>query len=115
MTRSFRPRKHRRPGAPKPDTEAVLREARRNALARQQGWDSLAGKLVVTAGLGEMGGAQPLAITMNGGVGLLVADVRLRRLGVLSAAGVVLFGVGSFVLYAGVADPIRISPWRPGL
>ena len=49
-----------------------------------------------------------------GGVGLLVADVRLRRLGVLSAAGVVLFGVGSFVLYAGVADPIRISPWLLG-
>jgi urocanate hydratase len=42
------------------------------ALARQQGWDGLKGKFVVTAGLGEMGGAQPLAVTMNGGVGLLV-------------------------------------------
>ena len=42
------------------------------ALAREHGWGSLAGKLVVTAGLGEMGGAQALAITMNGGVGLLV-------------------------------------------
>jgi urocanate hydratase len=42
------------------------------ALARQNGWDGLKGKLVVTAGLGEMGGAQPLSITMNGGVGLLV-------------------------------------------
>ncbi len=42
------------------------------ALARKHGWGSLAGKLVVTAGLGEMGGAQALAITMNGGVGLLV-------------------------------------------
>src|SRR5215831_1875359 len=29
---------------------------------------SLAGRLVLTAGLGGMGGAQPLAITMNGGV-----------------------------------------------
>src|SRR5262249_22504054 len=29
---------------------------------------SLAGRLVVTAGLGGMGGAQPLAVTMNGGV-----------------------------------------------
>ena len=29
---------------------------------------SLAGRLVVTAGLGGMGGAQPLAATMNGGV-----------------------------------------------
>jgi urocanate hydratase len=43
------------------------------SLARQHGWDSLKGKFVLTAGLGEMGGAQPLAITMNGGVGLLAA------------------------------------------
>ena len=42
------------------------------ALARQQGWGSLKGRLVVSAGLGEMGGAQPLAITMNEGVGLVV-------------------------------------------
>jgi len=42
------------------------------ALARKMGWPSLRGKLVVTAGLGEMGGAQPLSITMNEGVGLLV-------------------------------------------
>jgi urocanate hydratase len=33
---------------------------------------SLAGRLVVTAGLGGMGGAQPLAATMNGGVMLAV-------------------------------------------
>lgn len=33
---------------------------------------SLKGKLVLTAGLGEMGGAQPLAITMNDGVALVV-------------------------------------------
>jgi urocanate hydratase len=48
------------------------------ALARQQGWGSLRGKLVVTAGLGEMGGAQPLAITMNEGVGLIVEVDRWR-------------------------------------
>jgi urocanate hydratase len=42
------------------------------ALAKQKGWNSLAGKFVLTAGLGGMGGAQPLAITMNGGVGLCV-------------------------------------------
>ncbi|HPH97495.1 MAG TPA: urocanate hydratase [Anaerolineaceae bacterium] len=42
------------------------------ALAQQRGWPSLAGKFVLTAGLGGMGGAQPLAITMNGGVGLVV-------------------------------------------
>ena len=33
---------------------------------------SLAGRLVLTAGLGGMGGAQPLAVTMNGGVCLAV-------------------------------------------
>jgi len=38
------------------------------SLARQKGWGSLKGKLVLTAGLGEMGGAQPLAVTMNEGV-----------------------------------------------
>ncbi len=42
------------------------------SLARQHGWGSLAGKFVLTAGLGEMGGAQAQAITFNGGVGLLV-------------------------------------------
>jgi urocanate hydratase len=42
------------------------------SLARQQGWGSLRGKLVLTAGLGEMGGAQPLAVTMNEGVALVV-------------------------------------------
>lgn len=42
------------------------------SLARQRGWGSLKGKFVLTAGLGGMGGAQPLAITMNGGVGLVV-------------------------------------------
>ncbi len=42
------------------------------SLARQHGWDSLKGRFVLTAGLGGMGGAQPLAITMNGGVGLIV-------------------------------------------
>ena len=42
------------------------------ALATQKGWPSLKGKFVLTAGLGGMGGAQPLAITMNEGVGLVV-------------------------------------------
>ncbi|MCE1252133.1 MAG: urocanate hydratase [Anaerolineae bacterium] len=42
------------------------------SLAHQHGWPSLSGKFVLTAGLGGMGGAQPLAITMNEGVGLVV-------------------------------------------
>src|SRR5512136_2868710 len=42
------------------------------ALAAKKGWPSLKGRFVLTAGLGGMGGAQPLAITMNEGVGLVV-------------------------------------------
>ncbi|MBT3391664.1 MAG: urocanate hydratase [Chloroflexi bacterium] len=42
------------------------------ALARQRGWESLKGKFVLTAGLGGMGGAQPLSVTMNEGVCLCV-------------------------------------------
>jgi urocanate hydratase len=41
-------------------------------LARQHFGGSLSGRLVVTAGLGGMGGAQPLAVTMNGGVALVI-------------------------------------------
>jgi len=49
------------------------------ALARQRGWDGgLAGRIVLTAGLGGMGGAQPLAVTMNGGVALVVEVDRAR-------------------------------------
>lgn len=40
--------------------------------ANQHAGGSLAGKLVLTAGLGGMGGAQPLAVTMNGGVVIAV-------------------------------------------
>jgi len=42
------------------------------SLAVQKGWPSLRGKFVLTAGLGGMGGAQPLAVTMNEGVALVV-------------------------------------------
>src|SRR5574340_48198 len=48
------------------------------ALARLKGWNSLKSKFVLTAGLGGMGGAQPLAITMNEGVGLIVEVDRDR-------------------------------------
>jgi len=48
------------------------------SLARLNGWPSLKGKLVVSAGLGEMGGAQPLAVTMNEGVALIVEVDRAR-------------------------------------
>lgn len=42
------------------------------AAAQQAGWEDLTGRFVLTGGCGGMGGAQPLAITMNGGVGLVV-------------------------------------------
>jgi len=42
------------------------------AVAAAKGWPSLAGRIVLTAGLGGMGAAQPLAVTMNGGVALCV-------------------------------------------
>ena len=49
--------------------------------ARQHFGGSLAGRLVVTAGLGGMGGAQPLAATMNGAafLGIDVDPVRIER------------------------------------
>jgi urocanate hydratase len=51
------------------------------AVAAKRFGGSLAGTLTVTAGCGGMGGAQPLAVTMNGGVCLIIdADpARLRR------------------------------------
>ncbi len=42
------------------------------AVARKRFGGTLAGTLTLTAGLGGMGGAQPLAVTMNGGVALCV-------------------------------------------
>ncbi len=42
------------------------------AIAAARFGGSLAGRIVLTAGLGGMGGAQPLAVTMNGGVAICV-------------------------------------------
>ena len=47
--------------------------------ARRHFGGTLAGRLTVTAGLGGMGGAQPLAVTMNGGV-CLAAEVDRARI-----------------------------------
>ncbi|BBW96496.1 urocanate hydratase [Geobacillus icigianus] len=50
-------------------------------VARQHFGGTLAGTITVTAGLGGMGGAQPLAVTMNGGVCLAVEvdPARIQR------------------------------------
>jgi urocanate hydratase len=51
------------------------------ALARKHYGGSLAGKLVVSGGMGGMGGAQPLAATMNGArfLGIEVDAARIQR------------------------------------
>jgi urocanate hydratase len=50
-------------------------------LARQHFGGTLRGRVVLTAGLGGMGGAQPLAVTMNEGVALVIEvdEARARR------------------------------------
>jgi urocanate hydratase len=50
-------------------------------LASREFGGSLTGQIVLTAGLGGMGGAQPLAVTMNGGVALCVEvdESRIQR------------------------------------
>jgi urocanate hydratase len=47
-------------------------------IARRRYGDSLAGTITVTAGLGGMGAAQPLAVTLNGGVALCIEVDRHR-------------------------------------
>src|SRR5947208_2473836 len=51
------------------------------AIARKRFHDSLAGTITLTAGLGGMGGAQPLAVPLNGGVAICldVAPERTER------------------------------------
>ena len=51
------------------------------ALAEQRYDGTLRGRIVLTSGLGGMGGAQPLAVTLNGGVALCldVDETRVRR------------------------------------
>jgi urocanate hydratase len=47
-------------------------------IARRRFGGSLAGTITITAGLGGMGGAQPLAVTMNGGAALCIEVDRGR-------------------------------------
>src|SRR5690242_15348329 len=49
------------------------------AIGRERFGGSLKGRLVVTAGLGGMGGAQPLAVTMNEGCALCI-EVDVQRI-----------------------------------
>ena len=49
------------------------------AIARKRFHDSLASTITLTAGLGGMGGAQPLAVTLNGGVAICVEVDEIGR------------------------------------
>jgi membrane-bound serine protease (ClpP class) len=49
------------------------------------------------------------------GVGTMVLDVRLRRLGPLTWVGLVCFVGGSILTFRDVAEPIRLSPWAIGV
>jgi urocanate hydratase len=51
------------------------------AVADKRGEGSLAGTITLTAGLGGMGGAQPLAVTMNDGVAICIEcdETRIER------------------------------------
>jgi len=46
-----------------------------------------------------------------GGIAAMTLDVRLRKLGVLTAVGLAAFALGSVLAWSGVADAISISPW----
>jgi membrane-bound serine protease (ClpP class) len=45
------------------------------------------------------------------GVGLMVADVLLRRLGTLTGLGLVAFAAGSWLVFADAASAVDVSPW----
>ena len=53
-------------------------------------------------------------VLLLGGVGALTLDVRMRNLGVATAAGLVAFAAGSVLAWSDVAGAIRISPWLIG-
>jgi membrane-bound serine protease (ClpP class) len=53
-------------------------------------------------------------VVLVGGVGLMVLDVRVRKLGVTTAVGLILFVAGSVLLFRGVSAQIDLSPWLIG-
>ena len=53
-------------------------------------------------------------LLLVGGVGAMVLDVRLRRLGPLTVVGLLAFLGGSVLAWRGVAADLQISPWLIG-
>ncbi len=49
------------------------------------------------------------------GVGLMVLDVLLRRLGAFTGAGLLAYLAGSVLAFRGVAEPLDLPPWLIGL
>jgi urocanate hydratase len=78
--------------------------------ARQRFGGDLAGRLVLTAGLGGMGGAQPLAVTMNGGVCLAVEvdEARAKRRHATGWCDRVTDSVDEALAWAGEAKAARL-------
>jgi len=78
------------------------------------GFAGFAGAFLILLGVYGLTIAIPMwpgFVLMLAGIGAMIQDVRLRRLGVLTYGGLVAFAAGSFLAYGGVADPITISPW----
>src|SRR5690606_19091553 len=61
------------------ETFAAVAASRARAQGKDPRGADLAGTITLTAGLGGMGGAQPLAVTMNGGV-VIAVDVDQSRI-----------------------------------
>ena len=84
-------------------------------LARQHFDGTLRGRVVLTAGLGGMGGAQPLAVTMNEGVALVIEvdEERARRRHEIGYVDRVTDSVGEALGWARAAaaarDPLSIA------
>jgi membrane-bound serine protease (ClpP class) len=53
-------------------------------------------------------------VLVVGGVGLMTTDVVVRRLGSLTVLGLIAFSAGSLLMFRGVSDAIRVSPWLIG-
>lgn len=53
-------------------------------------------------------------VLLVGGIGLMTADVRVRKLGLLTGLGLLGFLAGSILVFGDVAPAIRISPWLIG-
>jgi urocanate hydratase len=78
------------------------------AVARRHFGGSLAGRLVVTAGLGGMGGAQPLAATMQGAA-MLAFDVDEARIAKRLATGYLDAMASSLDEGRATGGPIRLA------